>query len=197
MPTMDDHERELFDTTRSVPTGSLYDYYQWVSGGKLRVTGEVVGTDFCAEMLAPAPAKARRAGLEVRFEVADALALPFADAAFDVASIGFGIRNVADPRKGIAEMARVAKTVAVLEFGQPQNRIMHSLYDFYRIHFLPVLGGAVTGNRHAYEYLESSAGKFPCGAEFAELMRSSAPFSKIDFEALSFGIAWLYVGVTV
>src|SRR5207302_5431352 len=56
-------------------------------------SGLVVGTDFCAEMLASAPGKARKAGLEVRFEVADALALPFAPGSFDIASIGFGIRN--------------------------------------------------------------------------------------------------------
>ena len=72
-------------------------------------SGEVVGTDFCAEMLARAPAKARRAGLDVRFEVADALALPFADASFDVASIGFGIRNVDDPVRCLREMARVVR----------------------------------------------------------------------------------------
>jgi len=60
-------------------------------------TGRVVGTDFCQEMLAEGPRKAQRLGLEVKFEVADALALPYSGALFDVASIAFGIRNVADP----------------------------------------------------------------------------------------------------
>ena len=88
--------------------------------------GEVVGTDFCAEMLAAAPAKAARAGVQVRFEVADALELPFRESSFDVASIAFGIRNVDDPVRCLREMARVVRPggrVIVLEFGQPSNRV--------------------------------------------------------------------------
>src|SRR5437660_3609955 len=81
--------------------------------------GEVIGTDFCAEMLRSAPDKAAKAGLEVRFAVADALSLPYADARFDIASIAFGIRNVDDPVACLREMARVVKpggSVIVLEF---------------------------------------------------------------------------------
>src|SRR5205823_13031339 len=88
----------------------------------------VVGTDFTPEMIALARAKAPA----IRFEVADVTSLPFEDNSFDVASIGFGIRNVADPVKGIAEMARVAKKVVILEFGQPRNAVLRALYKFYR-----------------------------------------------------------------
>ena len=156
--------------------------------------GSVIGTDFVPEMLDLARVKAP----DIRFEVADVMALPYADASFDVASISFGIRNVSDPRKGIAEMARVLKPggrLIVLEFGQPSSRIFGAAYDFYRKHVLPRVGGAITGRREAYEYLEASAGTFPCGDDFVRLMRESAPFSSVDAKPLTFGIAWLYRGV--
>src|SRR5205823_12131960 len=140
----------------------------------------VVGTDFTPEMIELARAKAPA----IRFEVADVTSLPFEDDSFDVASIGFGIRNVADPAKGIAEMARVAKKVVILEFGQPRNAVLRALYKFYSRHFLPGFGGFVTGNRAAYEYLEFSSARFPSGPEFVELMRRSANFSSIEFEPL-------------
>jgi demethylmenaquinone methyltransferase/2-methoxy-6-polyprenyl-1,4-benzoquinol methylase len=153
---------------------------------------QVVGTDFTSEMIELARAKAP----SIRFEVGDVTALPFHDDSFDIASIGFGIRNVADPEKGIAEMARVARKVVILEFGQPGNAVLRALYKFYSRHFLPSFGGLVTGNREAYEYLEFSSAHFPSGAEFVELMRRSARFESIDYEPLTFGVAWLYVGIT-
>jgi demethylmenaquinone methyltransferase/2-methoxy-6-polyprenyl-1,4-benzoquinol methylase len=156
--------------------------------------GRVVGTDFTPEMIALARQKSR----DITFDVADVTALPFEDDSFDIASISFGIRNVGDPAKGIAEMARVVRPggrVIVLEFGQPSSRVASLIYDSYRRHFLPRLGGAVTGERGAYEYLESSAARFPCGEEFVAMMRRAAPFSSIDFQPLTFGVAYLYRGV--
>src|SRR3954451_12468809 len=157
-------------------------------------SGRVVGTDFTPEMID----LARRKSSDIVFDVADVTNLPFDDASFDIASISFGIRNVGDPEKGIAEMARVVRPdgrVIVLEFGQPSNRLASLLYDSYRRHFLPRLGGAVTGEREAYEYLESSAARFPCGGDFVSMMRASAPLATIDFRPLTFGIAYLYRGV--
>jgi demethylmenaquinone methyltransferase/2-methoxy-6-polyprenyl-1,4-benzoquinol methylase len=156
--------------------------------------GPVAGTDFTPEMIELARQKSR----DITFEVADVMALPFDDDSFDIASISFGIRNVADPAKGIAEMARVVRPggrVIVLEFGQPSNRAAGSLYQTYRRHLLPRLGGAVTGQRGAYEYLESSAARFPCGDEFVAMMRKAANFTSIGFRPLTFGIAYLYRGV--
>ena len=155
---------------------------------------EVIGTDFVPEMLELARAKTSG----IRFEVADVKALPFEDGTFDVSSISFGIRNVDDPRKGIAEMARVLKPggrVIVLEFGQPRNRVFSSLYDAYTRHLLPRLGGLVTGRKDAYEYLQKSAGRFPCREDFVRLMGESADFASIEYVPLTLGIAYLYKGV--
>ena len=76
------------------------------------------------------------------------------------------------------------------------GRLFGSLYDLYRKRILPILGGAVTGQRAAYEYLESSAARFPSGADFVAVMRESALFADIFYEPLTLGIAWLYIGVT-
>jgi demethylmenaquinone methyltransferase / 2-methoxy-6-polyprenyl-1,4-benzoquinol methylase len=155
--------------------------------------GCVVGTDFVPEMLQHARVKAP----DIEFEVADVTRLPYVDASFDVASISFGIRNVGDPRKGISEMARVVRPggrVIVLEFGQPRSRLFGALYSFYKRRILPSLGGMVTGEKDAYVYLETSAGRFPCDAEFVALMREAAQFSSVEVAPLTFGIAYLYVG---
>jgi demethylmenaquinone methyltransferase/2-methoxy-6-polyprenyl-1,4-benzoquinol methylase len=157
-------------------------------------SGRVVGTDFVPEMIELARAKSPK----IEFDVADVTQLPFDDASFDIASISFGIRNVGDPQRGIAEMMRVLRPggrLVVLEFGQPRGRLFGGLYDFYRRRVLPHVGGAVTGEPKAYEYLEESAGQFPSGEKFVSLMRNSASFSVIDYRPLTFGIAWLYRGV--
>lgn len=155
---------------------------------------EVIGTDFVPEMLEFARAKTK----DVTFEVADVTRLPYADNTFDVASISFGIRNVNEPRRGIAEMARVVKPggrVIVLEFGQPRNRLFSALYDLYTRHLLPRLGGLVTGKKDAYDYLQKSAGRFPCGEDFVQLMQEAGQFSSVEYVPLTFGIAYLYRGI--
>ena len=158
--------------------------------------GEVVGTDFCAEMLASAPAKAARAGVDVRFEVADALALPYADRSFDVASIAFGIRNVDDPVRCLREMARVVRPggrVVVLEFGQPRGAF-GALFRAYSRVVMPALGGLLTGNRAAYEYLPRTAAVFPAGDRFLALMDEAGSFSSRTAHPLWAGTAYVYVG---
>lgn len=156
--------------------------------------GRVIGTDFVPEMLE----MARRKTAEVEFQTADVTRLPFADASFDISSISFGIRNVSDPARGIAEMARVVRPggrVIVLEFGQPRSRLFGAAYDLYRRRVLPRIGGMVTGERDAYEYLETSAGRFPSAGAFLAILRDAADFDFVDFVPMSFGIAYLYRGV--
>ena len=159
--------------------------------------GDVTGTDFCAEMLALAPAKAAHAGLPVRFEVADVLSLPYSGNAFDVASIAFGIRNVENPTRGIRELARVVKPggrVAVLEFGQPGGPIFGPAFRFYSHTLLPRIGGWVSGQRSAYEYLDRTASEFPSGERFATLMRGTGAFREVRVHSLAGGAVYVYVG---
>ncbi len=160
--------------------------------------GTVVGMDFCAAMLEPAREKARRAGLEdVRFEVADALALPYPARAFDIATIAFGIRNVDDPVRCLKEMSRVVRPggrVVVLEFGQPRGA-WGALYRVYSRWLMPAVGGLLTGNRSAYAYLPRTAATFPAGERFLALMDEADTFSACRAQALTGGIAFVYLGV--
>ena len=159
--------------------------------------GSVIGTDFCAEMLVPAPAKAAAKNLDIRFEQADVTQLQYADKSFDITSISFGIRNVGDPVKGLKEMARVTKRggrVMVLEFGQVQFPVFGPLYNFYSEKILPKLGGLVTGQGEAYEYLQKSSAAFPCREEFLALMNETGAFSDMKFTSLTAGIAYIYSG---
>jgi demethylmenaquinone methyltransferase/2-methoxy-6-polyprenyl-1,4-benzoquinol methylase len=149
-------------------------------------------------MLAPAPAKAKARGLEITFETADVTDLAYDDDRFDFASIAFGIRNVADPVQGMAEMARVVKpggAVLVLEFGQVAVPVFRQVYDFYATRLLPRIGGLVTGNRKAYEYLESSSSGMPCREAFLALMDRTGAFASREYRSLMGGIAYMYRGV--
>jgi demethylmenaquinone methyltransferase/2-methoxy-6-polyprenyl-1,4-benzoquinol methylase len=159
--------------------------------------GCVLGTDFCAEMLRAAPGKARRAKLDVQFAVADAQALPYPDGMFDIASMAFGIRNVDDPVRCLREMARVVKPggcVVVLEFGQPRGAF-GALFRAYSRGVMPLVGGLLTGNRAAYEYLPRTAARFPAGEKFVELMHEAGSFTSCEAHPLTFGTAFVYLGV--
>ncbi len=160
-------------------------------------SGSVIGTDFCAEMLIPAPAKAKAHGLEIQFARADVLSLPYPDSTFDVVSISFGIRNVADPIKALQEMARVAKpggSVMILEFGQADLPVFAPIFNFYSEKVLPILGGWVTGQKEAYQYLQKSSSAFPCKEKFLDLMLKSQAFQKSEFHSLTGGVAYIYQG---
>ncbi|MGM0545278.1 MAG: bifunctional demethylmenaquinone methyltransferase/2-methoxy-6-polyprenyl-1,4-benzoquinol methylase UbiE [Bacteroidota bacterium] len=158
--------------------------------------GYVLGTDFCAEMIEHAPAKADEHGLVVDFEVADAMNLPYDDNEFDISSIAFGIRNVDDPVKALQEMARVVKPggkVVVLEFGQPKGLLKYP-YELYSQYIMPTLGGWISGNKEAYTYLPRTSAEFPAGNAFIGLMEEAESFSSQKHTKLTGGIAYIYVG---
>lgn len=160
-------------------------------------SGTVIGTDFCAEMLIPAPSKAKARGLDIQFEQADVTQLQYPENSFDICSISFGIRNVGDPVKALKEMGRVTKpggTVMVLEFGQVNIPVFGTLYNFYSQSILPKIGGLVTGQKEAYEYLQKSSAAFPCREEFLDLMKESSAFSRCEYTSLTGGIAYIYKG---
>jgi len=175
-------------------TGDLAILFKKVVGAK----GRVLGTDFCAEMLELAPAKARKAGVEVEFEIADATKLPFAEKTFDVVSISYGIRNVNDPALALREMARVLKPggrVLVLETGDSPDNALKGFFDFYFQQVIPRVGGWVTGKRFAYDYLNRSSRGFPSREKFLDLMRFTDAFKSVEYKVLFGGASFLYRGI--
>jgi len=164
----------------------------------VRQEGEVVGCDYNEAMLERARDKqdGRRLPADIEWSRQDIQNLTFAASRFDVASVAFGLRNVDDPPKAIAEMSRTVKSggrVVVLEFGQPSGPIA-PLYEFYSGTLLPRIGGLITGERDAYEYLHETASEFPCGEQFESMMRRAGSFDRVQTTPLFSGIAWLYVG---
>jgi demethylmenaquinone methyltransferase/2-methoxy-6-polyprenyl-1,4-benzoquinol methylase len=141
--------------------------------------------------------KVRRAGLRVRLGVADTLRLPFPDGRFAVASVGFGIRNVADLGEGIAEMARVVRPggrVAILEFTRPSNPAFRFLYYVYFLLLLPLLGNLISGSRqNAYGYLPRSVLSFPDRGRLARLMEERG-LRDVEVRDLGMGIVTLHLG---
>ncbi len=176
-------------------TGDLALAYDRAAGGGTRI----VAADFCHEMLAIGRAKARQVGADERvtFIEADALTLPLPDDAFQIVCVAFGLRNVADTDRGLAEMARVAAPggrVAVLEFTMPRRQPMKGLYSWYFRHVLPRIGQLVSRNTtSAYQYLPESVGQFPQDEALVERMRA-AGLDNLRRWPLTFGIATLYVG---
>jgi demethylmenaquinone methyltransferase/2-methoxy-6-polyprenyl-1,4-benzoquinol methylase len=161
-----------------------------------QVTGaQVTACDFCEPMLEKAREKAKKRQSQVHFQWADATQLPFSGEVFDVASISFGIRNVSDPLKALTELGRVVKPggkVLVLEFGQPESRVMDFLFRFYSQRILPRIGGWLSGQREAYQYLQESSAQFPCGPAFLELAQQTGLFRKQTYRTFQGGIAYLY-----
>lgn len=160
--------------------------------------GKVIGTDFCPEMMIPAPGKAQSKSLEITFEQADVMNLQYPDNTFDVVSISFGIRNVADPLKALQEMARVAKPggrVMILEFGQATLPGFAQVFNFYSDKILPIVGGWVTGEKEAYRYLQKSSAAFPCRQDFIQLMKKANVFYSCEFTSLTGGVAYIYRGI--
>jgi demethylmenaquinone methyltransferase/2-methoxy-6-polyprenyl-1,4-benzoquinol methylase len=176
-------------------TGDLAVAYWWRARRQVRV----VGADFTHEMLTLANRKiaALPAG-SVEFVEADAQRLPFADDQFQIVSVAFGLRNVADTHQGLREMSRVCAPggrVVVLEFSLPRNRLIGSLYGWYFRNVLPCLGQLISRNRRsAYSYLPASVSEFPSGERLAAMMNSCG-LSRVTWKPLTFGLATIYVGI--
>ncbi|WP_457629351.1 bifunctional demethylmenaquinone methyltransferase/2-methoxy-6-polyprenyl-1,4-benzoquinol methylase UbiE [Oceanithermus sp.] len=163
---------------------------------RARPEAEVVGGDFTPQMLELARAKAARAGMDVRFVEADALALPFADASFDAITVAFGFRNFADYERGLAEFQRVLAPggrAVILEFPPPPRGLLGQAYRFYFNGVLPWIGGVISGRPEAYRYLPSSVERFPEPERLAEMMRA-AGFAEVRWRLLTGGIAAVHVG---
>jgi demethylmenaquinone methyltransferase/2-methoxy-6-polyprenyl-1,4-benzoquinol methylase len=138
-----------------------------------------------------------RPGSEKRLLPGDAQALPFSDAAFDIITMGFGLRNLSDKLKGVREAVRVLTPggrLFILEFAPPQSSLLLVPYRLYLGRILPVIGGIVSANRGAYGYLADSIHGFLLPAEVAGLMEESG-LTDITAHSMTGGIAYLYRGV--
>ncbi len=159
---------------------------------------QVVGVDISENMLAVAREKARDKGLEEQLEFlyGDSEQLTFPDENFDAVTVAFGVRNFEHLERGLREMCRVLRPggrVVILEFSTPDRFPMKQLYRFYFKHILPRVGGLVSGDRGAYEYLPASVFAFPQGDRFLDIMRACG-FRDVRRRPLTFGIATLYTG---
>ncbi len=169
--------------------------------GRLRALEEdgraaCLGSDFCHPMLTAAAAKLRKGGLRSKLFEADALRLPVRDSSLDLVTVAFGFRNLVNYDAGLNEMRRVLRPggmAAILEFSQPGNPAFAAFYGFYSRRILPVIGGAISGERDAYTYLPESVRKFPDAPELAERMRA-AGFEDVRFIRMTFGIVALHLG---
>lgn len=176
-------------------TGDLAIAFRKYTRGRVSVTG----ADFCRPMLDIADQKKAKAKLDnLTFVEADTQNLPFPSDQFQIVSVAFGLRNVADTDRGLREMTRVARPggkVAVLEFTSPRYQPLKGLYGWYFRNVLPRIGQMLARNdRDAYNYLPESVGQFPQYEALVQRMQE-AGLSQVKFYPLTFGIATLYIGV--
>ncbi len=177
-------------------TGDLALAYDRAAGGAV----PVVAADFCHPMLVRAVEKTVRqhADHRVRHLEADAQWLPFSDDTFQITCVAFGLRNVTDCDRGLAEMVRVTKPggrVAVLEFSKPRHWLFGRAYRFYFRRLLPLVGQLFSRSPDAaYHYLPASVLEFPDYEALLAVMERQG-LTEARYYPFTFGIATLYVGV--
>jgi len=151
---------------------------------------EVVGVDFSPRMLE----RARRKAPAIEWVQGDLLALPFPDGSFDAATVGFGVRNVADLERSLRELRRVLRPggqLAVLEITRPRGAL-RPFFGLWFERFVPLLGRALPGGG-AYAYLPASVRRFPPSEELAELLVRCG-FADVSFKLLGGSIVALHTG---
>jgi demethylmenaquinone methyltransferase / 2-methoxy-6-polyprenyl-1,4-benzoquinol methylase len=159
--------------------------------------GHVVGCDFSEPMLDLAREKTAARAIEgVRFEWADALALPYDAGRFDAVTVGFGVRNFAERERGLREMTRVLRPggrLVILEITQPTRPPLSTFFSLWFDRIVPLLG-SVAGNPEAYEYLPESVRSFPSPSGLAAEM-AGVGLDRIRYTVLAGGIIAIHSGV--
>lgn len=156
----------------------------------------VIGIDLSEGMMEIGREKIAEAGVRAEMIQGDCEALPFEDSVFDRISVGFGVRNFENLDKGLKEMNRVMKPggkLVILELSVPSNPVLRWCYKLYFLKVLPLVGGWISGDRGAYEYLPASVLRFPAPDRFMEMMRK-AGFRDVMHRSFTFGICRMYVG---
>lgn len=156
--------------------------------------GRVVASDFAHPMLVQGGDKIRDA--RVSPVCGDSLRLPFPDDTFHGATVGFGVRNLADLALGLSEFRRVlrpGRRLVILEFTTPPNALVRAGYHFYFRRILPVVGRIVSGHPWAYTYLPESVKEFPGPSELGALLESVG-FHDVGWRLLTGGIAAIHWG---
>ena len=184
------------------PTARVLDLCAGTADVALAVAAQhrdasVVGVDFSGAMLRIGHEKVAAAGeaRRIRLVRGDAAMIPAQGESCDAATIAFGIRNVAEPERALAELARVLRPgarLAILEFGQPKIPGIRTLYLWYFRYLLPLVGRLVSRHQSAYSYLPASVGAFPPPAEFVRTIERHG-FVSVQAVPLTFGIVYLYV----
>lgn len=157
----------------------------------------VVGVDISEGMLAQMRRKVAEAQLDRRVicETGDCAALRFKNGSFDNVTVAFGVRNFEDREACVKEILRVLRpggSLVMLELGVPRVRFIRSLYRFYFTRVMPLVGGRMSGNRKAYEYLPASVLAFPGPEEWTAFLIDCG-FAGVKHRSLSLGICRLYV----
>ena len=156
----------------------------------------IVGVDPSGAMLEVARSKIRALGLPFPIELTKASAeeLPFASGSFDAVTCAFGVRNFTRLDDGLSEFSRVLRPggrAVILEFSRPDRVPAQRLYRVYFTRILPLVGGLLSGDRSAYQYLPETVEEFPSGAQFLALLRD-AGFTNLRLAPMSYGIATVY-----
>ena len=155
----------------------------------------VVGADFSRPMLMEAGRKLERKSRPMRLLEADALHVPAPEASFDLITIAWGFRNLADYDAGLRECARLLAPggcLAILEFSQPTVPLLAPLFGFYFRHVLPRIGNAISGSGGAYSYLQNSVDKFLTPEQLSSAARE-AGFQRVEALPLTGGISVLHL----
>ena len=164
----------------------------------ITIKGQVVALDFSKEMLEIGEKKAEKKGLikQIETKVSDVTNIDFPNNTFNAATIGFGLRNVANIEKVLREMLRViipgSKSV-ILEFSTPVNKTWRKLYDSYSYSVLPHIGKIISDSEDGYSYLPDSIRKFPKQEELKQTMERVG-FINVTYENLLGGIVAIHAG---
>lgn len=158
----------------------------------------VIGADISEGMMALVMEKAAHEGVHdrIRLQVADGENLPYEEGTFHRVTCAFGIRNFEHKEKGLQEFYRVLRPggkAVILELSVPRNKTVRWFYDLYFMHILPWIGGLISGNRAAYEYLPASVHAFPSPQAFCGMM-TEAGFTNVRHKAFTLGLCRMYVG---